>query len=74
MSRSRSRIDVDLPQTCQVNQDPPQTLPPATLWPPGRTATSSALGRAKLTAATTSAVLAHRAIRAGRLACMPLKA
>jgi hypothetical protein len=47
-------------------------LIPATLWPPERTAGTSPFSRAKLTAATTSAVLAQRAITAGRLSIIAL--
>ena len=50
-----------------------QMLIPATLWPPERTAATSPWSRARLTAATTSPVLAQRAITAGRLSIIPLK-
>jgi hypothetical protein len=52
---------------------PPQVLRPATLWPPQRTATSSPASRANFTAATTSAVLAQRAITPGLRSNIALK-
>ena len=45
---------------------------PGTLWPPPRTARSSPLSRAKLTAAITSPAFSARTTTAGRWSIMPL--
>jgi hypothetical protein len=52
---------------------PSHTALPDTLCPPPRTEISRPSARANLTQATTSAALAQRAIRAGRLSIMALK-
>ena len=49
------------------------TAVPATLWPPPRIAISRSWSRAKRTAATTSEVPMHRAIRRGRRSIAPFQ-
>jgi hypothetical protein len=51
---------------------PSDTALPATLWPPPRTESCAPVSRANSTVATTSSVVAHRAIRAGRRSTIPL--
>ena len=50
-----------------------QMAVPATLWPPPRMAISRSWSRTKRTAATTSAVPMHRAIRCGRRSMAPFQ-
>ena len=56
-----------------ITNPPLQTLVPAMLWAPPRTATSRLWSRAKLTALMTSATPAGRAIRPGRRSILPFQ-
>ena len=64
---------IDLSPRRSITMPSSQVLSPEKLWPPQRTATASPCSRAACTAATTSAVLAQRAITAGRRSIIALK-
>jgi hypothetical protein len=64
---------IDFKPPRSITMPSSQVLSPEKLWPPPRTAVTSPRSRAVFTAATTSAVLAQRAIRAGRRSIIALK-
>jgi len=71
--RASGSTVIDLRPRRSICIPPSQVLSPEKLWPPQRTATMSPLSRAIFTAATTSAVVAQRAITAGRRSIIGLK-
>jgi hypothetical protein len=71
--RARGSMVIDFRPLRSITIPSSQVLSPAKLWPPQRIATTSPCSRATLTAAATSAVLAQRAITAGRRSIVPLK-